>query len=151
MCIRDSLLDNGKELKVKTYYPYISDLSYLALPYTDDELQILWDNMPTLGRSYHVPLQTMKELDLSVINLGGYGFDAHKWTERLERCLLYTSSCRFEDSPANTAPHLQFGVGGVDDGINSHFCYVLTDYDKRHDTSPLPTIYSISFPLNCTA
>ncbi len=79
------LLDNGKELKVKTYYPYISDLSYLALPYTDDELQILWDNMPTLGRSYHVPLQTMKELDLSVINLGGYGFDAHKWTERLER------------------------------------------------------------------
>ncbi len=79
------LLDNGKELKVKTYYPYISDLSYLALPYTDDELQILWDNMPTLGRSYHVPLQTMKELDLSVINLGAYGFDAHKWTERLER------------------------------------------------------------------
>jgi arginine utilization protein RocB len=79
------LLDNGKELKVKTYYPYISDLSYLALPYTDDELQIMRDNMPTLGRSYHVPLQTMKELDLPVINLGAYGFDAHKWTERLER------------------------------------------------------------------
>ncbi|HHW94244.1 MAG TPA: M20/M25/M40 family metallo-hydrolase [Clostridiaceae bacterium] len=79
------LLDNGKELKVKTYYPYISDLSYLALPYTDNELHILQDNMPTLGRSYHVPLQTMKALDLPVINLGAYGFDAHKWTERVER------------------------------------------------------------------
>ena len=79
------MLDNGKELKVKTYYPYISDLSYLALPYTDDELQILQDNMPTLGRGYHVPLDTMKALDLPVINLGGYGFDAHKWTERVER------------------------------------------------------------------
>jgi len=64
------LLDNGKELKVKTYYPYISDLSYLALPYTDDELQIMKDNMPTFGRSYHVPLDTMKALDLPVINLG---------------------------------------------------------------------------------
>jgi arginine utilization protein RocB len=79
------LLDNGKELKVKTYYPYISDLSYLALPYTDDELQIMKDNMPTFGRSYHVPLDTMKALDLPVINLGGHGFDAHKWTERVER------------------------------------------------------------------
>lgn len=79
------LLDNGKELKVKTYYPYISDLSYLALPYTADELQIMQNNMPTLGRSYRVPLQTMKALDLPVINLGGYGFDAHKWTERVER------------------------------------------------------------------
>ena len=79
------LLDNGKELKVKTYYPYISDLSYLALPYTAYELQVMQDNMPTLGRSYQVPLQTMKALDLPVINLGGYGFDAHKWTERVER------------------------------------------------------------------
>ncbi len=79
------LLDNGKELKVKAYYPYISDLSYLALPYTADELQIMQNNMPTLGRSYQVPLQTMKALDLPVINLGGYGFDAHKWTERVER------------------------------------------------------------------
>jgi arginine utilization protein RocB len=79
------LLDNGKELKVKTYYPYISDLSYLALPYTADELQIMQNNMPTLGRSYQVPLQTMRALDLPVINLGGYGFDAHKWTERVER------------------------------------------------------------------
>ncbi len=78
-------LDNGKELKVKTYYPYISDLSYLTLPYADDELQIMRENMPTLGRSYHVPLETMKALNLPVINLGAYGFDAHKWTERLER------------------------------------------------------------------
>lgn len=77
--------DNGKELKIKTYYPYISDLSYLALPYTDDALQLMRDNMPTLGRSYHVPLHTMKALNLPVINLGAYGFDAHKWTERVER------------------------------------------------------------------
>ena len=54
-------------------------------PYTADELQIMQNNMPTLGRSYQVPLQTMKALDLPVINLGGYGFDAHKWTERVER------------------------------------------------------------------
>ncbi len=78
------ILDNGKELKVKTYYPYISDLSYLGLPYSDRDLAVMKANMPTLDRSYQVPLETMKNLDLSVINLGAYGFDAHKWTERLD-------------------------------------------------------------------
>lgn len=78
------ILDNGKELKIKTYYPYISDLSYLGLPYSDRDLAVMKANMPTLDRSYQLPLETMKDLDLSVINLGAYGFDAHKWTERLE-------------------------------------------------------------------
>ena len=78
-------LEGDKVLKVKTFYPYISDLSYLALPYSDDELEILQDNMPTLGRNYNVPLETMRDLNCPVINLGAYGYDAHKWTERVER------------------------------------------------------------------
>ena len=82
---KDYLLDTGKKLKTKTYYPYISDLSYLALPYDERDLQLMADNMPTLGRSYHIPLSLMKDLNLPVLNLGAYGFDAHKWTERVER------------------------------------------------------------------
>lgn len=92
-------LDGEKELKVKTFYPYISDLSYLALPYSDSELEILKDNMPALGRSYNVPLETMRDLNCPVINLGAYGFDAHKWTERVER-----------DYSFRLLPHLLAGI-----------------------------------------
>lgn len=75
----------GKKLTVKTFYPYISDLSYLALPYSDDDLELLGENMPTMGRSYKIPLETIRALNCPVINLGAYGYDAHKWTERVER------------------------------------------------------------------
>ncbi len=77
-------LASGKELKVRTFYPYISDLSYLALPYSDSDLKALTVNMPALDRSYKMPLETMRDLNCPVINLGAYGFDAHKWTERVE-------------------------------------------------------------------
>ena len=92
-------LDGEKELKVKTFYPYISDLSYLALPYSDFELGILKDNMPALGKSDNVPLEMMRDRNCSVINLGAYGCDAHKWTERVER-----------DYSFRLLPHLLAGI-----------------------------------------
>jgi len=39
----------------------------------------------------------------------------------------FLSRCA-ENSAAYAASHLERGVGGVYDGVDLHFCYVITDY-----------------------
>jgi arginine utilization protein RocB len=72
-------LINGK------FYPYISDASYLRAPEGNinlGELMPLWG--PLWGMGYTLPLEEMRTLgDLPVINLGPWGRDAHKPTERV--------------------------------------------------------------------
>lgn len=77
-------------LRVEEYYPYISDMSYLRLDPGVD-LRALTDNMPvwrTEGEparpgSYSLPLDTIRALNLPVVNLGPYGAGAHQRGERL--------------------------------------------------------------------
>ena len=40
--------------------------------------------MPGFGSKYRLPLEEMQELNLPVVNIGPFGKDAHKFTERLE-------------------------------------------------------------------
>ncbi|MGB4588780.1 MAG: M20/M25/M40 family metallo-hydrolase [Clostridiaceae bacterium] len=70
-------------IKLRKFYPYISDLSYFALP-KESAVDSLKDNMPGFGISYSLPLEEIAELSLPVTNIGTYGFDAHKYTERIE-------------------------------------------------------------------
>ena len=51
--------------------------------------------------------------------------------------LQFMRSSRFEYGTANTTAHLQVGVGGIDDGVNFHFCDVLTDDGKGHIVTSL--------------
>ena len=70
-------------IKLRKFYPYISDLSYFALP-KESAVESLKDNMPGFGISYSLPLEEIAELSLPVTNIGTYGFDAHQYTERIE-------------------------------------------------------------------
>lgn len=70
-------------IKLRKFYPYISDLSYFALP-KESAVDSLKDNMPGFGISYSLPLEDIAELSLPVTNIGTYGFDAHQYTERIE-------------------------------------------------------------------
>jgi len=70
-------------ITLRKFYPYISDLSYFALP-KESAVESLKDNMPGFGISYSLPLEDIAELSLPVTNIGTYGFDAHKYTERIE-------------------------------------------------------------------
>lgn len=70
-------------IKLRKFYPYISDLSYFALP-KESAVESLKDNMPGFGISYSLPLEDIAELSLPVTNIGTYGFDAHQYTERIE-------------------------------------------------------------------
>lgn len=72
-------------LVVQEYYPYISDMSYLRL---DPGLDVtaLTANIPTWqppGKqarpgAYSLPLQTIRDLGLPVVNLGPYGRGVHQ-------------------------------------------------------------------------
>ncbi len=68
-------------LTVRKFYPYISDASYLRL--ASGGAQGLAENMPQWGVGYSLPFAEMARLNMPVINLGPWGRDAHKRTERV--------------------------------------------------------------------
>ncbi|NLY67413.1 MAG: peptidase M20, partial [Tissierellia bacterium] len=85
------------DIKMRKFYPYISDLSYGAAPGDAHAISALKNNMPGFGVKYDLPLEDMQELNLPVVNIGPFGKDAHKFTERLE-----------EDYSFNVAPRLVY-------------------------------------------
>lgn len=73
------------KLVYKKFFPYISDLSYGAAPKDPAIIAALKDNMPGFGSKYDLPLEDMQKLSLPVLDIGSFGHDAHKFTERLEK------------------------------------------------------------------
>ena len=73
----------GLELQQIHYFNGISDLSYVNYGDKEDSFVTYEKNTPVYGDSYSIPFQAMKELDAPVLNVGPFGKDAHKRTERL--------------------------------------------------------------------
>ncbi len=73
------------KLVYKKFFPYISDLSYGAAPKDPAIIAALKNNMPGFGTRYTMPLEDMQKLSLPVLDIGSFGHDAHKFTERLEK------------------------------------------------------------------
>ena len=71
------------QIKQSFYFKGLCDLSYFALDDAADVLDYLRPNMPTLGITYHLPLEDIAKVDVPVINYGPHGKDAHKYTERI--------------------------------------------------------------------
>lgn len=71
-------------IAIRQFFPYISDMSFVKL--SDDERGIegYTANMPAWGKKLTVPFDEIRKLDVPVVNIGPYGFDAHKKWERLE-------------------------------------------------------------------
>jgi arginine utilization protein RocB len=81
-------------LEQQSYYPFISDMSYLRLDPGMD-ITVLKDNMPLWQDtdshldvpmrpgSYHLPFKDIQELGLPIVNFGPYGFGAHQRGERV--------------------------------------------------------------------
>lgn len=76
---------SGYDIVVRSFYPYISDLSYCRLPAEGAAISALTQNMPAWGRRYYLPLRAISRLSVPVANIGPYGKDAHKLTERVCR------------------------------------------------------------------
>ena len=65
------------------YFNGISDLSYVNYDKHDNGWQNYVDNTPVWGEAYTIPFAAMQQLQAPVLNVGPFGKDAHKVTERL--------------------------------------------------------------------
>ncbi|HLR65751.1 MAG TPA: M20/M25/M40 family metallo-hydrolase [Virgibacillus sp.] len=65
------------------YFNGICDLSYVNYSDLNEGWISFEENTPVWGESYTIPFQEMKQLNAPVLNIGPFGKDAHKRTERL--------------------------------------------------------------------
>jgi len=78
--VREALAGE-RGLAVRSYYPLITDASYVA--WRAEPPEALSRHMPALGREYRLPVEDARTLDLDVVNLGPWGRDAHGLCERV--------------------------------------------------------------------
>lgn len=71
----------------RRFYPYISDLSYCGIA-AAEHMGKLTENMPAWQLTYHLPVQAIQAISMPVVNIGPYGKDAHKLSERV--CMNYS-------------------------------------------------------------
>ncbi|MFP4482302.1 MAG: M20/M25/M40 family metallo-hydrolase [Thermovirgaceae bacterium] len=74
---------HGIELKIRTLFEGVSDLSYCGFEGDADEIRTVGENLPGWGTLYRFPEEDLLRLDIPVLNLGPFGKDAHKNTERI--------------------------------------------------------------------
>jgi arginine utilization protein RocB len=86
-------------IQVRKFFPYISDMSFVALSDSDEEIAAFARNMPAWGVKYCLDADAIRRLQVPAVNIGPYGKDAHKQWERLE--LSYSTKI---------APELTAGV-----------------------------------------
>ncbi|MGM8212033.1 M20/M25/M40 family metallo-hydrolase [Virgibacillus sp. W0430] len=67
------------------YFNGISDLSYVSYKDTGKGWNVYQKNTPVWGATYEIPFSEMTQLDAPVLNVGPFGKDAHKLTERLHK------------------------------------------------------------------
>ncbi|MDR6998913.1 M20/M25/M40 family metallo-hydrolase [Neobacillus niacini] len=65
------------------YFNGICDLSYVNYNDANEGWNSFVANTPVWGDSYSIPFEEMKQLQAPVLNVGPFGKDAHKRTERL--------------------------------------------------------------------
>ncbi|MDZ5471702.1 M20/M25/M40 family metallo-hydrolase [Bacillus sp. 31A1R] len=68
----------------RNFFPYISDMSFVALSDDEEGIQAVSNNNPGWGTKHFVDYQDIRDINVPVINIGPYGVDAHKKLERME-------------------------------------------------------------------
>ncbi|NMB02756.1 MAG: M20/M25/M40 family metallo-hydrolase [Firmicutes bacterium] len=86
-CVKASVEEvqkhSDKPIVTKMFYPYISDSSFMALSDEGEDLAALKANTPAWGSKYTHPIDDIAEINVPVVNIGTYGKDGHKFTERV--------------------------------------------------------------------
>ena len=78
------------------FYPYISDSSFMALSDDVETIDSLGNNMPAWNTKYFYNVDDVLAINVPVVNIGTFGKDGHKTTERVD--MKYT----FENVPNMT-------------------------------------------------
>jgi arginine utilization protein RocB len=75
----------GIRIGMRNYYPYISDASFIAPRQGRAEAEVLMTNIAFADEVYDHDFALMRGLDCPAINVGPFGWDAHRKYERVER------------------------------------------------------------------
>lgn len=73
----------GVEYSSRAYFMGISDLSYASWVGRDDDIKTIKENSPGWDTIYRIPFKALKTLQMPVANIGPWGKDLHKVTERV--------------------------------------------------------------------
>jgi len=73
----------GLRLDQEEYHRGISDLSYCMLQDAQAVVDTVRENCPAWDRVYHLPLGDLAQIDAPALNMGPWGRDVHKSTERI--------------------------------------------------------------------
>ncbi|MGI6695667.1 MAG: M20/M25/M40 family metallo-hydrolase [Christensenellales bacterium] len=73
----------GCRFHVENYYFGISDLSYGLFESDQANTDFIKSNMLLWGDIYSIPLEDIRALSIPVLNIGPWGKDFHKYTERV--------------------------------------------------------------------
>lgn len=73
----------SSEVHVQNYYTGICDLSYGMFTDSSETIEYIEQNMLLWGENYSIPLGLIKQLSMPVLNIGPWGKDFHKYTERV--------------------------------------------------------------------
>lgn len=73
----------NEEYVVQNYFTGISDLSYAMFVSDQENIDYIAENMLMWNDVYYIPLEIIKEISMPIINVGPWGKDLHKYTERV--------------------------------------------------------------------
>lgn len=76
------------------FYTGISDLSYTSMKDAACTLEALKKSMPLLGDFYNIPTEAIEKISMPCMNIGPWGKDFHKLTERVCKEDLYNRTPR---------------------------------------------------------
>lgn len=79
----------GQKYSEEYFYTGICDLSYCGVVKREETEESLKRSMPFFGNIYSLPLKEMEETSMPCINIGPWGKDFHKLTERVYKEDLY--------------------------------------------------------------
>ncbi|MGM0601589.1 MAG: M20/M25/M40 family metallo-hydrolase [Candidatus Rifleibacteriota bacterium] len=71
------------EYKSNAYFMGISDLSYASWTGNEKDIQAINNNSPGWDTIYHIPFEAIQSFQMPVVNIGPWGKDLHKPTERV--------------------------------------------------------------------
>ncbi len=71
------------------FYTGISDLSYSSIMSGEGVIEALESSMPLFGKFYNIPVDEITRISMPCINIGPWGKDFHKLTERVSVEDLY--------------------------------------------------------------
>jgi arginine utilization protein RocB len=84
----------NQDYKTEYFYTGISDLSYSSIEKSEEIYAALKESMPLLGDFYEVPVELIEKISMPCINIGPWGKDFHKLTERVNKEDLYVRTPR---------------------------------------------------------